>query len=375
MSTPAIEIVGVSKYFAESAAVEDINLTVGSGEFFSLLGPSGCGKTTLLRMIAGFETPSKGKIFVNGQDVSGVPAYRRPVNMVFQNYALFPHLSVVENVAFGLRSAGVKDKLEIAQRVKQALELVRLADFGQRFPSQLSGGQQQRVALARAVINRPAVLLLDEPLSALDSKIRQDMQDELAGLQERLRMTFIMVTHDQAEALALSNRLAVFYKGHLEQVGTPREIYQQPATAFVSGFIGHNNLLSGQIISASGGQIVLQADESIKLNAKAAADTTFNSGEAAVLWIRTSALEIRRPSDNQALAENEFNAVIASRSYQGAYSDYGIKLTESLSLRATLPAQAESFAPGDKVWVRLPTEHCGLLPDAEKSRRLQLVSN
>jgi putative spermidine/putrescine transport system ATP-binding protein len=241
----AVRFVGVTKRFGDVVAVDGVDLEVREGEFFSMLGPSGSGKTTCLRLIAGFETPTEGRIELGGQDVTGLAPYERDVNTVFQDYALFPHMTVEENVEYGLKVKKVP-KAERHRRVVEALEMVRLADLGDRKPSQLSGGQRQRVALARALVNRPKVLLLDEPLGALDLKLRQAMQIELKEIQEAVGLTFIYVTHDQEEALTMSDRLAVFNHGRIEQIGTPAEVYERPATGFVAGFVGTSNILTGE---------------------------------------------------------------------------------------------------------------------------------
>ncbi len=233
------------KRFGEVEAVRELSLVIGDGEFFSLLGPSGCGKTTTLRLVAGFEEPTSGRILFGDRDVTQVPAHKRPVNTVFQSYALFPHLNVADNVAFGLRFKDV-DKRERRRRVGEALELVHLQGFERRKPSQLSGGQQQRVALARALVLEPAVLLLDEPLGALDAKLRRSLQLELKSIQEAVGITFVYVTHDQEEALTMSDRMAVMADGLVEQLGTPREVYEEPATTFVADFLGVSNLMSGR---------------------------------------------------------------------------------------------------------------------------------
>ena len=241
MAGGSIELSGLTKRFAE-IAVDNIDLTVASGEFFSLLGPSGCGKTTTLRLIAGFEQPTSGKILLDGLDVSDVPAHRRNVNTVFQSYALFPFLSVSDNVAFGLRHRKLA-KADLSRRVNEALELVRMTSFAKRRPGQLSGGQQQRVALARALVLNPAVLLLDEPLGALDAKLRRSLKVELKALQERVGITFLYVTHDQEEALTMSDRLAVMNAGKIVQIGTPRQVYEEPADTYVADFLGAANLM------------------------------------------------------------------------------------------------------------------------------------
>jgi putative spermidine/putrescine transport system ATP-binding protein len=241
---PRIQLSGLRKTFGLVVAVDGVDLDVSSGEFFAMLGPSGSGKTTVLRMIAGFEEPTAGTVRLSGIDVTHDPAFRRDVNTVFQDYALFPHMTVAQNIGYGMRVRGV-DRAARRRRTDEALEMVRLPGYGERRPSQLSGGQRQRVALARALVNRPQVLLLDEPLGALDLKLREQMQIELKAIQREVGITFMFVTHDQDEALTLSDRLAVFNAGRIEQVGTPRVVYEQPATAFVAGFVGTSNVLSG----------------------------------------------------------------------------------------------------------------------------------
>lgn len=254
-----IAIDGVTKRFAGGViAVDDANVHIARGEFFSLLGPSGCGKTTLLRMIAGFEFPTEGMIAIEGQDVSVVPANRRPTNMVFQSYAIFPHLSVKDNVAYGLRKDR-HSKKELTRRVDEALEMVKLSGFGSRMPNQMSGGQRQRVALARALIKRPKVLLLDEPLSALDKKLREDMQIELRQLQQQVGITFVFVTHDQEEALSLSDRIAVMFRGKILQIASARELYENPSCREVADFIGTMNFFDGRVKGVEGGTAVIDA--------------------------------------------------------------------------------------------------------------------
>src|SRR5437763_9813137 len=241
-----VTLTHVTKRFEETLAVDNLTLEIERGSFFALLGPSGCGKTTTLRMVGGFEDPTDGRIYLGEREVSGLPSYKRDVNTVFQSYALFPHLSIFENVAFGLRRRGV-GKGELSERVGQALELVDLAGYGKRRPNQLSGGQQQRVALARALVNRPRVLLLDEPLGALDLKLRKQMQLELKGIQHEVGITFVHVTHDQEEAMTMADRIAVMNAGRIEQLGTPTELYETPQTAYVAGFLGVSNLVAGTV--------------------------------------------------------------------------------------------------------------------------------
>jgi spermidine/putrescine transport system ATP-binding protein len=256
---PSVRLEAVTKRFGELTAVRDLTLDIPRGEFFTMLGPSGCGKTTTLRMVAGFEEPSEGRVLLEGEDVTGRPAFKRPTNTVFQSYALFPHLSVEKNVAFGLQRKKV-DRGEVRRRVVEELERVGLAAEAGRRPAQLSGGQQQRVALARALVNRPAVLLLDEPLGALDLKLRKQLQVELKRIQREVGITFIYVTHDQEEALTMSDRIAVMNRGVIEQSGDPETVYERPATTFVAGFIGVSNLMPGEVVSTNGAATELRLD-------------------------------------------------------------------------------------------------------------------
>jgi spermidine/putrescine transport system ATP-binding protein len=288
--SPVISVERVSKRYGDYVAVHDVSFEIGRGEFFSMLGPSGCGKTTMLRMIAGFEEVTSGVLRLDGSDVVGVPPYRRHVNTVFQNYALFPHLSVFDNVAFGPRIRQLESgKLE--QRVREMLEVVRLGDFARRMPSQLSGGQRQRVALARALVNDPSALLLDEPLSALDAELRRQMQIELKRIQRDVGITFVFVTHDQEEALTMSDRIAVMSKGRLEQVGTPEEIYDEPASAFVARFIGSANLIPVVVERTAGERAVLRLPGDVRGEAPTGG-RRFEPGAEALLMIRPERLEI-----------------------------------------------------------------------------------
>src|SRR4029077_4538839 len=261
-----IGLVELVKRFESFTAVDGINVTIPGGQFFSLLGPSGCGKTTTLRMVAGFEQPTSGQVLLDGVDMAGTPPNKRNVNTVFQSYALFPHLTVFDNVAFGLRRAKV-DRTEIKQRVNDILDQVQLSRFASRKPAQLSGGQQQRVALARALVLKPAVLLLDETLRALDAKLRRQLQVELKALQEQIGITFLYVTHDQEEAITMSDRIAVMNAGHIEQVASPREIYEEPATAFVADFLGVSNLMEAQATGPSGAGVALQLGTGVTVEA------------------------------------------------------------------------------------------------------------
>jgi spermidine/putrescine transport system ATP-binding protein len=359
----AVEVRNITKRFGNSLAANQINLSIEEGEFFSFLGPSGCGKTTLLRMIAGFETPTEGEVLIAGKDMRGVPPHKRPVNMVFQNYALFPHLTIGENVAFGLRSHKKYSHTEIEQKVKAALDLVRLGTFIDRLPSQLSGGQQQRAALARAVVNDPSVLLLDEPLSALDPQIREEMQVELARLQQRLKMTFIMVTHDQNEALALSSRIAVFCQGNLEQLGTPEQIFERPSTKFVAKFIGQTNLLPGKISECSANGFEVELFPGATLSLAAQPEQSLSPGSEVTVWVKPHGLEL--VESNESPANNHLNVTIVSRMYQGTTTEYLAKLQDGIELRisclnsASLPSKL--YDVGDNLLVFIPPNACSLI--------------
>jgi spermidine/putrescine transport system ATP-binding protein len=299
---PAIELTGVSKDFHVHGevvtAVKGIDLAIREGEFFSLLGPSGCGKTTTMRMIAGFEDCTAGSVYLYGRDVTGVPPNRRDVNMVFQSYALFPHMNVFENVAFGLRRRRIPAS-EIARRVREMLEIVDLGGRDKRRPRELSGGQQQRVALARALVNRPRALLLDEPLGALDLKLRQAMQVELKRIQREVGITFVYVTHDQGEALTMSDRIAVMNDGVIEHLGTPREIYEHPASRFVAGFIGTSNLLTGKVSGVTGGSAIIEVSPGERIVVPMGRHT-FSLGDDIELTVRPEkiSLSVRQPDDD-----------------------------------------------------------------------------
>ncbi|HEY9772564.1 MAG TPA: ABC transporter ATP-binding protein [Planktothrix sp.] len=357
-----IQVIDVTKSFAGTVAVKSINLAVEKAEFFSFLGPSGCGKTTLLRMIAGFETPTSGRILIAGKDMANIPAHKRPVNMVFQSYALFPHLDVIENICFGLRSARRFSKNDMYEKAKRALSLVRLEHLSNRFPSQLSGGQQQRIALARAIVNEPAVLLLDEPLSALDPQIREEMQTELARLQRELNMTFIMVTHDQDEALALSHRIAVFCQGNLEQVGNPESIYMTPRTRFVAEFIGQSNLLDCTYVQSSRGLHTVRLPDGTECSITGLVDFSAKSGDACLLTIKPQAIEIRMPSSAALGDNNEVSGRIAFASYKGTSTEYFVHVGgKQLRVDRQNRGIASSFKSGDSVTLSFPPEAGWLL--------------
>ena len=309
----------ISKRFAEFIAVDQLNLEVPSGKFFALLGPSGCGKSTTLRMIAGLEAPSEGSISIAGQDVTELPSYKRPVNTVFQSYALFPHMTVLENVAYGLKRQ--KDR-EATPKAKAALQMVELGHLASRKPVQLSGGQQQRVALARALVNRPQVLLLDEPLGALDMKLRRQMQLELKTIQTEVGLTFIHVTHDQEEAMTMADEVAVMNEGRIEQMGPPRELYELPRTAFVANFLGKSNLMRGMVSQASGLMLSVDvAGNRILLPASRAVET---SGEI-VVGVRPEKLQITAvEASNPEL--NKLNGIVKDASFTGTTTEYLIEV-------------------------------------------------
>jgi len=341
----SIELSGLTKRFAE-IAVDNIDLTVASGEFFSLLGPSGCGKTTTLRLIAGFEQPTSGRILLDGVDVSGVPPHRRNVNTVFQSYALFPFLDVFGNVAFGLRGRGVT-KADLRRRVSEALDLVKMTSYATRRPGQLSGGQQQRVALARALVLHPAVLLLDEPLGALDAKLRRSLKVELKALQERVGITFLYVTHDQEEALTMSDRLAVMNAGRIVQIGTPRQVYEEPADTYVADFLGAANLMEVEVVSAG---TVRLGDWTL---ASQRCDTAAAGRAHAV--IRPERVRIEAHGSP---GENRVPAMVERVVFLGAATQVMLRLAPGIPLQALMQNDGEGpdLAPGAPVYCHLPPD-------------------
>jgi spermidine/putrescine transport system ATP-binding protein len=322
----AVELVNVSKIFTsapnkEFLAVDNINLKINDREFFSLLGPSGCGKTTTLRMIAGFEHPTEGEIFIHGEAMKTRPPFHRPVNTVFQNYALFPHLTVYQNVAFGLEMENLPHKT-IRQRVEETLELVQLTDMKKRYPRQLSGGQQQRVALARALVKQPEVLLFDEPLGALDLKLRKEMQLELKRMQHKLGITFVYVTHDQEEALTMSDRVAVMYQGKVQQIGSPIDIYEYPQNKFVADFIGESNFLSGRVVEHKKDELLVLVDEELTVSVKTSQEIPL--GKYLTLVLRPEKAKIYPPSY---LQEKGWFGIIEEAIYIGTDTRYVIRVT------------------------------------------------
>ncbi len=354
----------VVKRFGDIVAVDHIDLEIQDGEFFSLLGPSGCGKTTTLRMIGGFEEPTSGLIELQGEDVTWLPPFKRNVNTVFQNYALFPHLTIHDNIAFGLRRKGVPDR-EVKQRVTEMLELVELPGFDRRKPTQISGGQAQRVALARALINKPAVLLLDEPLGALDLKLRKQMQVELKRIQQEVGITFIYVTHDQEEAMTMSDRIAVMHRGRLEQLDDPESLYERPSTRFVAGFLGVSNLLPCSVEGTDGRYATVRMTNDASVRAPSA---LVGSHAEVNVGVRPEKIRLRAPADETPDGHNRLPGVVRDASYLGVSTQYqveargGARLTvyEQNVERAT---RAELWAPGEEVLLTWSPDHSFVVVD------------
>jgi spermidine/putrescine transport system ATP-binding protein len=361
MAGGQVQLVELVKRFGDFTAVDGINVTVAPGEFFSLLGPSGCGKTTTLRMIAGFERPTEGQVVLDGVDVATVPPHRRNVNTVFQNYALFPHLNVEKNVAFGLKYKEAS-KEEARRLVGRALELVRLTGFEKRRPNQLSGGQQQRVALARALILNPAVLLLDEPLGALDAKLRKALQIELKAIQEEVGITFVYVTHDQEEALTMSDRLAVMSNGRIEQVGPPKEVYEEPTTAYVADFLGVSNLMDATAYGPTDGGCTVRLGEFQLVAGQGEPDA---HGEVKIS-IRPERVDVQSDGDH---GENRIPGMVERIVYVGSTIQLVVNLAPGEKLQALVPNEGDAlpFQQGTAVSVHLPRNALRVLPQGEVS--------
>jgi putrescine transport system ATP-binding protein len=357
MPAPLMRIEGVNKRFGGFTAVDGVSLEIGAGEFFALLGPSGCGKTTLLRMLAGFETPDEGGIWLDAQNIADVPPHLRPVNMMFQNYALFPHLSVEANIAFGLKQAALP-KDEIIARVAEMVALVRLQGLERRKPDQLSGGQRQRVALARALARRPRLLLLDEPLAALDKKLRAETQAELVQVQRRLGMSFIIVTHDQEEAMTLADRIGVMNKGQLVQVATPRALYERPGSRWVAGFVGDVNLFDGQVMSQIGGCVTVATPSAgvLRVAGEVAA------GQAISIAVRPEKLSLSH--DISSSVVNAQPGEVVDADYLGGLTRYRVKLAGGNVVqiaRANAAGNDAAFEAGQKVTVSFAPEDAVVL--------------
>ncbi len=345
--TNDLSVCDLVKRFGDFTAVDNISFDVPTGSFFSILGPSGCGKTTLLRMVAGFDSPTSGNIEIRGEDMLGVPPNLRPVNLVFQHLALFPMMDVAENIAFGLKRRGVKGAA-IKKKIEAILERVGLPGYGEKRISQLSGGQKQRVAIARCLVLEPSVLLLDEPLGALDLKLREQMKVELKKLQAKVGTTFIYITHDQSEALVMSDKVAVMNKGHFEQIGTPQELYSNPQTPFVAQFVGDNNRWSGTISETAGDQVVLSTSEGYQFRTKTQGSCAKNS--RADLFLRPEAIRIE-PRDRENL--NVFEVTVKSILFDGANSRLLTTTKEEYELIVTLPQNRkfDHIRPGDTITV------------------------
>ncbi len=353
MATGQLSLVGLTKHFGPVVAVDDINLAIPAGGFFSLLGPSGCGKTTTLRMIAGFEAPTSGQVLLDGQDIAGTPPSKRPVNTVFQSYALFPHLRVFDNVAFGLRRAGVA-KADVRRRAAEVLELVQLAGYANRKPGQLSGGQQQRVALARALVLQPAVLLLDEPLGALDAKLRRQLQLELKQLQNHVGITFVYVTHDQEEALTMSDRIAVINEGKVEQAASPQDLYEEPANAFVADFLGVSNLMDATVAGPSAGGNAAEVRLSGNFSVEVRGGDIAHRGPAKVV-IRPERIGVE-PAGSP--GPNRLPGLLTNVVYLGSSLQLAIQLATGHAVTALVPNDgddtASAWSPGTAVACHLP---------------------
>ncbi len=352
-----LELVGVTKRFGDFVAVDDLSLTVPQGSFFALLGASGCGKTTTLRMVAGLETPTSGRIELGDRDISSLKPYKRPVNTVFQSYALFPHMSIEDNVAFGLKRTGASD---VAAKVTEMLELVQLEQYAKRRPAQLSGGQQQRVALARALINRPQVLLLDEPLGALDLKLRRSMQLELKRIQTEVGITFVHVTHDQEEAMTMADTIAVMSSGRIEQLGAPAELYEHPTSTFVANFLGQSNLLEGDVVRGGGD------DYAVGVHGTELHATKVAAGVEGRCWIgvRPEKVTLETPGENHVEGLNRLGGGrVADVSFVGVSTQYLIRMPwgQELSAFEQNTGKRVSFAAGDPVDLTWMSEHTFLL--------------
>ena len=348
---PYIAFENITKRFGDFTAVDNLTLHIHEREFFALLGASGCGKSTLLRMLAGFEEPTEGRILLDGQDLRGIPPYRRPVNMMFQSYALFPHMTVEQNIAFGLKQDGM-EKSAIAMRVAEMLKLVKLEAFGKRKPHQLSGGQRQRVALARSVAKRPKVLLLDEPLGALDKKLREETQFELMDLQQELGLTFVVVTHDQEEAMTMADRIAIMDKGHVMQVGTPPEIYEAPNSRFVADFVGNVNMLEGVVADRSGERATITGASGAEIVVENAGDAV--AGKSVAFAIRPEKIRVTsRPPAKQ--VANVMEGEIYDLAYLGDMTVYHVRLADGQVVKASaLNASRVTEDPltwNDKAWI------------------------
>ena len=354
-----VELKGVKKTFGQITAVEKSDVVFEEGSFTTLLGPSGCGKTTILRMVAGLESVTSGDIFIGGKRINDVPIHKRDLGLVFQNYALFPHKTIGENIAFGLKYRGI-GKSEAQSKVKDALDVVRLPGVEDRYPNQLSGGQQQRIALARAIVIEPDVLLLDEPLSALDANLREDMRVELTSIQERIGVTTIFVTHDQSEALAMSDKIVVMSAGNIEQIGTPEDVYNKPASEFVAGFLGAANLLEARVSGTNNGQVAIEAPKFGAISVNRHNDTQFAAGDPARLMVRAEKIRLAAPGT--ALdGENSTPGRVEAVDYQGQMARYFVSV-DDLRLQVIATIDERPHVRGTPVEVCIRPRDCVVLP-------------
>jgi spermidine/putrescine transport system ATP-binding protein len=364
-----IEFRGVTKRFDDVVAVDDVSLSVERGAFFSFLGPSGCGKTTSLRLIAGFDQPTQGDVFIGGTSVVGIPPHKRPVNMVFQQYALFPHMDVTENIGYGLRQRNPKPgKQEVIKRVDETLEMVRLSGYGKRKAWELSGGQQQRVALARALINHPTCLLLDEPLAALDRKLRREMQIELQTLQRDVGITFILVTHDQEEALSMSDRICIMHEGRIVQSGSPRELYDEPVNRYVADFVGKTNFFDGEVIDSNGSDVNVKSQSGQLLaGTQPKGAPPLSKGSKACVAVRPEMISITSVNDSSSSTGTSISGKVMNRIFLGEHSEYLVATEGYGDVMVLSPKSIESinksFAPGDNVLISWRPEAVLVLGD------------
>ena len=361
---PLLRLENLCKDYGQGMILHHLNLDIYPGEFLTLLGPSGCGKTTTLRMIAGLESVTEGRVWLEGRDITGLPPEKRPLNTVFQSYALFPHMNVFQNIAYGLKVRGIK-KPEQKQRVEEALRLVRLSGYEKRMPAQLSGGQRQRVAIARAAVLRPKVLLLDEPLGALDLKLRQQMQTELKRMQQEMGITFLYITHDQEEALNMSTRIVILLEGRVEQIGTPEEVYEHPQTLFAAGFIGQSNLLRGEVTAVHPENRFTLRVEDVEL--PVLSDRPFAVGDRAVLCLRPQRVRYGFQPQHQM----EVQGVIRQKYYSGGMQHTLIALSDRVTVKAvTQASEMDQFQIGDRVYVGWNQTHAPMVPDEKLDEKL-----
>ena len=361
---PLLRLENLCKDYGQGMILHHLNLDIYPGEFLTLLGPSGCGKTTTLRMIAGLESVTEGRVWLEGRDITGLPPEKRPLNTVFQSYALFPHMNVFQNIAYGLKVRGIK-KPEQKQRVEEALRLVRLSGYEKRMPAQLSGGQRQRVAIARAAVLRPKVLLLDEPLGALDLKLRQQMQTELKRMQQEMGITFLYITHDQEEALNMSTRIVILREGRVELIGTPEDVYEHPQTLFAAGFIGQSNLLRGEVTAVHPENRFTLRVEDVEL--PVLSDRPFAVGDRAVLCLRPQRVRYGFQPQHQM----ELQGVIRQKYYSGGMQHTLIALSDRVTVKAvTQASEMDQFQIGDRVYVGWNQTHAPMVPDEKPDEKL-----